>query len=269
MQRRRFNHMSQDQTPTTWNRSNIVTSSIKTLKKDVCVLVAKSCLTLCNPMDCTLQAPPYVEFMEKNAGVGCHSFLQGIFWIQRSKPDLPRCRQILYRLSPREEEERKKKKGRKEGGREGRKKSNYHLWKEPCAWVCECSDLSNSVTNGLSTTRLLCPWNFPEENTGVGCHFLLQGILPTQAGIKPASFAFPTLAGRFFTTEPQPPADELKGVFRLNTRVCREKHELLSFWESNTCQNVTGSSIAFQDRLTLTAGNILNPQKESSSSCCL
>ena len=23
--------------------------------------------------------------------------------------------------------------------------------------------------------RLLCPWNFPGKNTGVGCHFLLQG----------------------------------------------------------------------------------------------
>ena len=43
------------------------------------VLVSQLCLTLCNPMDCTLQAPPSVEFMEKNAGVGCHSFLQGIF----------------------------------------------------------------------------------------------------------------------------------------------------------------------------------------------
>ena len=29
-------------------------------------------------------------------------------------------------------------------------------------------------------TRLLCPWDFPGKNTGVGCHFLLQGIFPTQ-----------------------------------------------------------------------------------------
>ena len=28
--------------------------------------------------------------------------------------------------------------------------------------------------------RLLCPWDFPGKNTGVGCHFLLQGILLTQ-----------------------------------------------------------------------------------------
>ena len=32
----------------------------------------------------------------------------------------------------------------------------------------------------LRPARLLCPWNFPGKNTGVGCHFLLQGIFPTQ-----------------------------------------------------------------------------------------
>ena len=34
--------------------------------------------------------------------------------------------------------------------------------------------------HGLQTTRLLHPWNFPGKNTGVGCHFLLQGIFLTQ-----------------------------------------------------------------------------------------
>ena len=33
---------------------------------------------------------------------------------------------------------------------------------------------------GLGPTRLLSPWNFPGKSTGVGCHFLLQGIFPTQ-----------------------------------------------------------------------------------------
>ena len=28
--------------------------------------------------------------------------------------------------------------------------------------------------------RLLCLWNFPGKNTGVGCHFLLEGIFLTQ-----------------------------------------------------------------------------------------
>ena len=34
--------------------------------------------------------------------------------------------------------------------------------------------------HGLQPTRLLRPWNFPGKSTGVGCHFLLQGIFPTQ-----------------------------------------------------------------------------------------
>ena len=33
---------------------------------------------------------------------------------------------------------------------------------------------------GLQPTRLLCPWSSPGKNTVVGCHFLLQGIFPTQ-----------------------------------------------------------------------------------------
>ena len=31
-----------------------------------------------------------------------------------------------------------------------------------------------------SLPRLLCPWDLPGKNTEVGCHFLLQGIFPTQ-----------------------------------------------------------------------------------------
>ena len=33
---------------------------------------------------------------------------------------------------------------------------------------------------GQQPARLLCPWNFPCENTGVGNHSLLQGIYQTQ-----------------------------------------------------------------------------------------
>ena len=32
----------------------------------------------------------------------------------------------------------------------------------------------------MQPTRLLCPWDSPGKNTGVGYHFLLQGIFPTQ-----------------------------------------------------------------------------------------
>ena len=33
--------------------------------------------------------------------------------------------------------------------------------------------------HGLWPARLLCPWDSPGKKTGVGCHFLLQGIFPT------------------------------------------------------------------------------------------
>ena len=33
--------------------------------------------------------------------------------------------------------------------------------------------------HGLQPTRLLCPWNFPGKNTGVGCHVLLWEIFLT------------------------------------------------------------------------------------------
>ena len=44
-----------------------------------------------------------------------------------------------------------------------------------------CSVISSSLLpHGLQPTRLLCPWDSPSKNTGVGCHFLLQGIFLTQ-----------------------------------------------------------------------------------------
>ena len=63
--------------------------------------------------------------------------------------------------------------------------------------------------HGLYPARLLCPWDFPGKNTGAGCHFLLQGIFPTQgsnshllywqAGSLPLShLGSPTLGRRSF-----------------------------------------------------------------------
>ena len=43
----------------------------------------------------------------------------------------------------------------------------------------------------------LSPLNFSGKNTGAGCHYLLQGIFPTQ-GSKQHLFASPVLAGRFY-----------------------------------------------------------------------
>ena len=70
-----------------------------------------------------------------------------------------------------------------------------------CVCVCVCVCVSHSVMSDsllphvLWPARLLCPWNSPSKNTGMGCYALLQGNLP-DPGKEPRS---PALAGRFFT----------------------------------------------------------------------
>ena len=49
--------------------------------------VAQPCLTLCDPMDCSL--PCSSIHGGKSTGVGCHFILQGIFLTQGSNPGLP------------------------------------------------------------------------------------------------------------------------------------------------------------------------------------
>ena len=57
--------------------------------------------------------------------------------------------------------------------------------------LCKVKRLSDALVQSLSrvwlswpygvqSTRILCPWDFPGENTWVGCHFLLQGIFLDQ-----------------------------------------------------------------------------------------
>ena len=50
--------------------------------------------------------------------------------------------------------------------------------------LCVCAQRLNHVWflafHGLQPARLLCPGEFPGKNTGVGCHFLLQGNFLTQ-----------------------------------------------------------------------------------------
>ena len=66
----------------------------------VLCLVAQSRLTLCDPMDCSLPGSSvHGDSPGKNTGVGCHAFLQGIFPVQGSNPDLLHFRRILYQLS--------------------------------------------------------------------------------------------------------------------------------------------------------------------------
>ena len=71
-----------------------------------------------------------------------------------------------------------------------------------------CSDLNGLVSQLLSQVQLfcdpmdcsppiLCPWDSPGKNTGVGCHFLLQRIFLTQ-GSNPHLLHWPSGFFYFF-----------------------------------------------------------------------
>ena len=63
-------------------------------------LVAQSCASLCDPMDCS---PPdtsvHGDSPGNNTGVNCHAVLQRILPAQGPNPGLMHCWWILYQLS--------------------------------------------------------------------------------------------------------------------------------------------------------------------------
>ena len=63
------------------------------------------------------------------------------------------------------------------------KNSNYNLKANKTTFQSEVKSLSCVrlfATPWTVAHRLLGPWDSPDKNTGAGCHFLLQGIFPTQ-----------------------------------------------------------------------------------------
>ena len=121
-------------------------------------MCAWSCLTLCDPMDCSLPGSSvHGNSPGKNAGVGCHALLQWIFLTQGSNPGLPHCRQILYHLSHQ----------RSSAAAAAAAKSL-----QSCPTLCEPVNCSPP---GSSAHR-----DSPGKNAGVGCHALLQWIFPSQ-----------------------------------------------------------------------------------------
>ena len=79
------------------NRTAVV-DDLNSTKTVLCCTV----LSYCRVWLCATpwRSPPgfsvYGDSPGKNAGVGCHAFLQGIFLTQRLNPNLPHCRRILY-----------------------------------------------------------------------------------------------------------------------------------------------------------------------------
>ena len=70
----------------------IFSISVNHFSKNMCVHAKslQSWLTLCDPMDCSLQWSSLCPWdsLGKNTGVGCHALLQGIFPTQGSNPCL-------------------------------------------------------------------------------------------------------------------------------------------------------------------------------------
>ena len=71
--------------------------------------------------------------------------------------------------------------------------NNNTVCAQSCLTLCDFMDcsLSGSSVHGI----------FSGKNTGVDCHFLLQGIFPTQ-GSNLSLLQVSCIAGRFFPTEP-------------------------------------------------------------------
>ena len=109
--------------------------------------VAQSCLTLCDPMDCS------------QPGSSVHGIFQA--WI---------LEWVAVSFS-----------------RESFQPRDWtHISRVPfigCAML-NCSVMSDSLWP-RGPTRLLCLWNSPGKNTGASCHFLLQEIfLPQESNLK-------------------------------------------------------------------------------------
>ena len=120
-----------------------------------------SCIQLCDPKDCS---PP---------GSSVHGFLQVriLEWVSISYPRWSSWSRDWTWISC-----------------TGRRVL-YHWASREAQWdvLCCAKPLQSCLTlqpHRLEPTRLLCPWDSPGTNTGVGCYALLQEIFLTQ-GLNP------------------------------------------------------------------------------------
>ena len=126
----------------------------------VCAKLLQSDPTPCYPMDCSLPGStiPW-DSSDKNIEVGCHFLLQGIFPTQGSNPHtlgLLRWQAGCLSLAP---------------------PGKPFFWGAGGLVAKSCLTLATPWTEEPGR---LHPWDSPGKNTGVGCHFLLHGIFPTQ-----------------------------------------------------------------------------------------
>ena len=70
--------------------------------------------------------------------------------------------------------------------------------------------LTLTISHGLQTAWLLCPWDFLGKNTGVGCHFLFQRS--SQPRDRTCISSSSCIAGGFFTDVPPGKPPEMLGI---------------------------------------------------------
>ena len=79
-----------------------------------------------------------------------------------------------------------------------------------CCCCCVASVVSDSVRpHRRQPTRLCCPWDSPGQNTGVGCHFLLQ-CMKVKSESEVAQ-SCPTLSDPM---DCSPPGSSVHGIFQ-------------------------------------------------------
>ena len=136
------------------------------------LLVTQSCPTLCNPMDCSLP------------GSSVHGILQERYWsgLPFPPPGEPPDQGIkLGSLALHADSLPSEPPGKPIYMNiciHFRIKSYYTHTHMKVLVAQLCPILCNLM--GCSSPMLLCPWDFPGKNTGVGSHSLLQEIFPTQ-----------------------------------------------------------------------------------------
>ena len=92
----------------------------------------------------------------------------------------------------------------------------------------------------LQPTRLLSPWNFcpSDKNTGVGGHFLLQGIFPTQ-GLNPCLLGFLHWQADQILYHMPPGKQEYKNIQHPSNKI----KFLISWIQTNSTQNAKKQKI--------------------------
>ena len=162
----------------------IIESSIKTIGQER--KVALSCLTLCDPMDCSLPGSSvHGIFQARILEWIAISFSRGSSW-PRDRTQVSRIVERCFTVWATREGIKKKKKNRT-CSLITVLYTVAPIWIFSQTFITESRDCVCVLSHiWLFVTPMDCSppgssaWDFPGKNTGAGCHFPIQGIFPIQ-----------------------------------------------------------------------------------------